>query len=217
MGKVFRQVGGKPQGLLEATARRAVKVRRITNAASPETTRHLSVQGELALRRSGNAIALPLIQGDDPQAVRRQRPLQLERRSGISLKPRIKLGRLGEDHRHRFGVHRSDDVVGRRRQEPIQRVLAIDGVFLRSTDAAPGAPDTREGEQRPVFSQREPRPALSPTTSASFPSVTDAIRVEYLRGRAERCRERARDVSTEDLRLQYEQMAPRTAGRLVMR
>jgi hypothetical protein len=65
-GEVSRQVGGKPKGLLEATARHAVKVQRFTNAASPETARHLSVQGELALRRYGDA-ALPLILGNDPE------------------------------------------------------------------------------------------------------------------------------------------------------
>ena len=33
--------------------------------------------GELALRRRGHAIPFPLIQGDDPEPVQRQRPLQL--------------------------------------------------------------------------------------------------------------------------------------------
>jgi hypothetical protein len=51
-------------------------------------------QGELALRRRGYAIALPLIQGDDLKMVRRQWPLQFKRCSGISLEPRVPLRRV---------------------------------------------------------------------------------------------------------------------------
>jgi hypothetical protein len=53
-------------GLPEATARHTDNVQRITNAASPETTRHLSVQSEQALRHYGETVALPLILGNDP-------------------------------------------------------------------------------------------------------------------------------------------------------
>ena len=37
----------------------------------------LASQRESALRCNGRAIPFPLIQGDDPKAIRRQRPLQL--------------------------------------------------------------------------------------------------------------------------------------------
>jgi hypothetical protein len=61
----------------------------------------------LALRCIDHAIPLPLIQGNDLQAVRRQRPLQLERRSDISLQPPSPLRRLGQHHPYRQGWARS--------------------------------------------------------------------------------------------------------------
>jgi hypothetical protein len=51
----------------------------------------------LALTCTHHAISLPLIQGDNPKAVRRQRPLQLEGRFHVAIQPCIKLGRLGQD------------------------------------------------------------------------------------------------------------------------
>jgi hypothetical protein len=89
-GEVSRQVGGKPKGLLEATARHAVKVQRFTNAASPVPVTY-PFKGELALRRYGDDDALPLIRGNDSEQVRRQWP---QRCVGVGFEPCVPLRRF---------------------------------------------------------------------------------------------------------------------------
>ena len=46
-------------------------------------------------------------------------------------------------------------------RKPEQLVIALNRRALRATHAAPGRPQAREGEQRPILAQREPRRRLA--------------------------------------------------------
>ena len=82
----------------------------------------------------------------------RQRPLKLQRLDRLASQPEVELLSCGQDHRHRFRMDGRDDGVRfRGRQKPEQLMLALDRRALGAAYAPPAGPQSREGEQRPLF------------------------------------------------------------------
>jgi hypothetical protein len=74
-----------------------------------------------------------------------------------------------QDRGHGLGMDRLHHVVRRRRQEAIERVLAIDRILLRPAAPAPCAPNAREGKEGSILPNERTisRPLLPITGSAA--------------------------------------------------
>ena len=110
-----------------------------------------------SLRTGHHSPSSPRALRHDLQPIIRQRPLQRERLGRERGEPRRPLLRRRQDDGPGLGMNRRDDPVRVAREEAEELVLALDRVRLRAPHAMPLRSDPREGEQRPLLFEREPR------------------------------------------------------------
>lgn len=77
-------------------------------------------------------------------------------------------------------MNRADDIIGFRREETEQLMLALDGIGLRSARAAPTGPDAGKDRERPVFVEgKATTPTRTPAITNSQPNL---VRTAFIGG-----------------------------------
>jgi hypothetical protein len=93
---------------------------------------------------------------NNPECVVRQRPLQRKSVRRVRLEPAVDFRRRCQNDRHGLRVDRSHDSIGLRRKKSKQLMFTLDRRALWASHTAPGRPQAREGEERPILAQSKP-------------------------------------------------------------